>query len=175
VGDEAPGHGHQLVAVRPPQREPAVVVGGAPQRGPVPDRGQGRPRGDGRVVDPTETPQRVLDDRHLELTLGGDLDVLPPAAATPGGHVGARRRDPGLGRRDHLDRDRPGVVAPLGHDVGPHDLARQRAGDEHDTAVAVPRQPVTADGDAGDLELEWGRSGWGHRSTLGSGRRTMVT
>ncbi len=105
-----------------------------------------------RLGDAGDASQRVLDPGLLGRELGVVGEVLEAAAAA-GRVVGARSLDalrPGL---EHLGRDRLGVTPlHLGH-ARPDPVAR-KAGAHEDDEPVEPRDPVAAECERVDPELE---------------------
>ena len=129
-------------AARNPRRSP---VDGHPHRRAEAPRRQRRPearrrRPAGRPVRASaSTTMSRFSSRWAAASMC--CHAQPPQPAAWNGHGGVVRT--GDGSTTVVD-DGAGVVAPLGHDRGPHQLAREGAGDEHDPAVAVARQGIAS-------------------------------
>ena len=158
--DEAPVDRDRVVRMRAAEAGPPVHHRGAHGRAERPRSERHRRRELGRF-EPTEPAQRVDDDVGLETLLGGVGDVLPLARAATALELGTRRLE-AIGRRfEHLDDARHRVALALAEHLGPHVLARQRAGDEHDAAVAVAGDRVSTRNHRGRSHLDERRGGHG--------------
>lgn len=121
-------------------------------RRPMTRRRQLRARTHWRIVQAADASQRVDNDRHLQVELRFNRDVLPVAPAAPRSDMTARRFDPV--RTGANDLDRAGAGEPLLglRDLNGHLVAGQCSLNKHDPTVIEMGDACSPTGDAFNLD-----------------------
>lgn len=149
--DEARFDVHHFVGCSATETEPTVggyrhAHGGA--KCVVTD---GAATGDWHLWEPCGSRERLTNDLHLRIVLGGRGDVLPVATTATVDHVPTRRLHAFHRRCNHRNHAGSCEVALHFHEFGVHVLARHDRLDEHDTPVGIACHSVTAGNESLDV------------------------